>query len=223
VALDDCDIEAAADGAVSAIFCNAGQVCSAGSRLVVQRAIHAQLLERIVEKSRAITLGHGLRNPDMGAVNSALHLERIAGHLTRARARGCRILLGGNVTTDPETGLGWFFEPTIIDALATDDPAVQQEIFGPVLAVQVVEDDAAALAAANGTDYALVAGVYSRDVSRALRLARDIDAGQVTVNEYWAGGVEVPFGGNRKSGYGREKGIEGLDAYLRTKSITTRL
>jgi aldehyde dehydrogenase (NAD+)/betaine-aldehyde dehydrogenase len=223
VALDDCDIEAAAEGAVSAIFCNAGQVCSAGSRLVVQRAIHAELLERIVAKTRAITLGHGLRNPGMGAVNSDVHLQRIVAHLEAARARGCRILTGGRATTDPATGLGWFFEPTVIDGLPVDDPCVQQEIFGPVLAVQVVEDDAAALAAANATEYALVAGVYGRDIGRALRLARDIDAGQVTVNEYWAGGVEVPFGGNRKSGYGREKGREGLDAYLRTKSITARL
>jgi aldehyde dehydrogenase (NAD+)/betaine-aldehyde dehydrogenase len=100
---------------------------------------------------------------------------------------------------------------------------VQQEIFGPVLAVQVVDSDEAALAAANGTEYGLIAGVYSRDIGRALRLARDLDAGQVSINEYWAGGVEVPFGGNRKSGFGKEKGLEGMDAYLRTKCITARI
>jgi aldehyde dehydrogenase (NAD+)/betaine-aldehyde dehydrogenase len=100
---------------------------------------------------------------------------------------------------------------------------VQQEIFGPVLAVQVVDSDEAALAAANGTEYGLIARVYSRDIGRALRLARDLDAGQVSINEYWAGGVEVPFGGNRKSGFGKEKGLEGMDAYLRTKCITARI
>ncbi len=223
IALEDCDLDAVAEGALSAIFCNAGQVCSAGSRLVVARAIHGALLERLVEKTRRITLGHGLRNPGMGAVNSEHHLGSIAGHVDRARARGCRIVTGGRVTTDPATGLGWFFEPTIIDELDSSDPAVQQEIFGPVLAVQVVDDDAGALAAANGTTYALVAGIYSRDIARALRLARDIDAGQVTLNEYWAGGIELPFGGNRRSGFGREKGLEGLDAYTRTKSITARI
>ena len=100
---------------------------------------------------------------------------------------------------------------------------MQQEIFGPVLAVQVVDSDEAALAAANATDYGLIAGVYSRDIGRALRMARDLDAGQVSINEYWAGGVELPFGGNRKSGFGKEKGLEGLSAYLRTKCITARI
>jgi aldehyde dehydrogenase (NAD+)/betaine-aldehyde dehydrogenase len=223
VALGDCDVEAAAQGALSAIFSNAGQICSAGSRLVVAREIHAQLLDRLLELTRGLTLGHGLRNPQMGAVNSSLHLERIAAHVERARQRGCAVLCGGRVTVDPQTGAGWFFEPTIIDALAMDDPAVQQEIFGPVLAVQVVDSDEQALAAANGTEYGLVAGVYSRDIGRALRLARDLDAGQVSINEYWAGGVEVPFGGNRKSGFGKEKGQEGLGAYLRTKCITARI
>lgn len=223
IALADCDLEAAVEGALSAVFCNAGQVCSAGSRLVVERPIHAALLERLQAKTRALTLGHGLHNPQMGAINSAQHLERIDGHVERARRRGCRILCGGHPTRDPQTGVGWFFEPTIIDELAPDDPIVQQEIFGPVLAVQVVDDEAAALAAANCTEYALVAGIYTRDIGRALRLAREVDAGQVTINEYWAGGVAVPFGGNRKSGFGKEKGQEGLDAYLRTKTITARL
>lgn len=223
IALADCDLEAAVEGALSAIFSNAGQVCSAGSRLVVERPIHADLLDGLLSKTRALTLGHGLRNPQMGAINSALHLERIGGHVDRARQRGCRILCGGHPTHDPQTDAGWFFEPTIIDDLAPEDPVVQQEIFGPVLAVQVVDDEAAALAAANGTEYGLVAGIYTRDIGRALRLAREVDAGQVTINEYWAGGVAVPFGGNRKSGFGKEKGQEGLDAYLRTKTITARL
>jgi aldehyde dehydrogenase (NAD+)/betaine-aldehyde dehydrogenase len=223
VALADCDLEAASAGALSAIFSNAGQICSAGSRLVVERAIHEALVSRIVAGARALTLGHGLRNPQMGAVNSALHLARIEEHVARARTRGAAIRCGGHVTTDPASGLGWFFEPTVIDALAADDPAVQQEIFGPVLAVQVVDGEEEALAAANGTEFGLMAGIYTRDIGRALRLARDIDSGQVTINEYWAGGVELPFGGNRKSGFGREKGLEGLEAYTRTKSIAVRV
>jgi aldehyde dehydrogenase (NAD+)/betaine-aldehyde dehydrogenase len=223
VALDDCDVEAAADGAVGAIFSNAGQICSAGSRLVVDRKIHDELLGRLLEKTKELTFGHGLRRPYMGAINSKLHLDRISGHVERARKRGASIIIGGNPATDPATGEGWFFEPTIIDMLPLNDPAVQEEIFGPVLAVQVVDGDEEALAAANGTEYGLVAGIYTRDIGRALRLARDIDAGQITINDYWAGGVELPFGGNRKSGFGREKGLEGIDAYTSTKSITVKI
>lgn len=222
VALADCDLDRAVDGALWAIFSNAGQICSAGSRLVVERSIHDEFLEKLIGKVRALKLGHGLSTADVGAINSKLHLGRIAGHVDAARARGCRIVTGGQATVDPETGVGWFFEPTIIDDVAATDPAVQEEIFGPVLAVQVVDNEEEAIAIANATEYGLVAGIYTRDVGKALRLARSIDAGQVTVNDYWAGGIEVPFGGNRKSGFGREKGLEGIDAYTRTKAITIR-
>jgi aldehyde dehydrogenase (NAD+) len=223
IALADCDVEAAANGALSAIYSNAGQVCSAGSRLVVQRPIHDALMERLIRKTQALSVGHGLRDPDMGAINSELQLERIAACVDAARARGRSIVTGGAKGADVVSDQGWFYRPTIIDDLPFDDPCVREEIFGPVLAVQMVDDDEQALAAANGTDYGLVAGIYTRDIGRALRLARDIDAGQVTINDYWAGGVAVPFGGNRKSGYGREKGREGVNAYTATKSITAKI
>ncbi|MHA6688380.1 aldehyde dehydrogenase family protein [Mesorhizobium sp. A556] len=222
LALADCEVDKAVDGALWAIFSNAGQICSAGSRLIVDRSIHAEMMEKLVAKARALTLGHGLNNPDVGAINSRLHLDRIAKHVDAARARGCSILTGGNVTHDPASNSGWFFEPTIIDDLASVDPAIQQEIFGPVLSVQVVDGEDEALAMANSTEFGLVAGIYTRDIGKGLRLARSIDAGQVTINDYWAGGIEVPFGGNRKSGFGREKGLEGIDAYVRTKAITIR-
>lgn len=220
IAFEDADPEVVADGALWAIFSNAGQICSAGSRLLIHRSLRDKVLPLLVEKARAIRIGHGLQGPDMGAINSEAHLNKIAGFVDRARQRGVRILCGGNVTTDPANGAGWFFEPTILDGLAPDDEAVTQEIFGPVLAVQDFETEAEAVALANGTDFALSAGIYTRDIGRALRMARAVDAGQVTVNDYWAGGIELPFGGNRKSGFGREKGLEGLDAYTRAKAIT---
>ena len=220
IAFSDADAEAVAEGALWSIFSNSGQICSAGSRLVIHRNLHAEVLERLTKKAQDLRIGHGLRNPDMGAVNSERHLTQIAGHVERARARGVEIVTGGNITTDPETGKGWFFEPTILDNLSATDDAVTQEIFGPVLAVQTFESEEEALELANGTDFALAAGVYTNDMSTALRMARRVDAGQVTVNDYWAGGIELPFGGNRKSGFGREKGLEGLDAYTRSKSIT---
>ncbi|MFW8636664.1 aldehyde dehydrogenase family protein [Cribrihabitans pelagius] len=220
IAFADADAETVAEGALWAIFSNAGQICSAGSRLVIHRDLHAEVLERLAAKAQALRFGHGLRNPDMGAVNSERHLAQIAAHLERARARGVEIVTGGKAATDPETGKGWFFEPTILDNLAASDEAVTQEIFGPVLAVQAFDTEEEALALANGTDFALAAGIYTRDMSTALRMAQRVDAGQVTVNDYWAGGIELPFGGNRKSGFGREKGLEGLDAYTRAKAIT---
>lgn len=220
IAFADADPEAVANGALWAIFSNSGQICSAGSRLVIHRDLHAEVLERLVSKAQALRFGHGLRNPDMGAVNSERHLAQITGHVERARARGVEIVSGGKAAADPETGKGWFFEPTILDKLPATDDAVTQEIFGPVLAVQTFESEDEALALANGTEFALVAGIYTRDMSTALRMAQRVDAGQITVNDYWAGGIELPFGGNRKSGFGREKGLEGLEAYTRSKAIT---
>ena len=223
VVLEDADIDAAVEGARWAIYSNAGQVCSAGSRLIVERKVHAELVEKFVKASKALNVGHGLRNPDVGAINSTLQLSRIQAHVLDAKARGLSIAAGGAVMSDPETGKGWFFEPTIIDNVGVNDLLVQEEIFGPVMVVQVVDSPEEALEAANATQFALAAGIYTKDITKALRFARDIDAGQVYVNEYYAGGIEVPFGGNKFSGFGREKGLEGVKAYLRTKAVTVRI
>lgn len=223
VVLDDCDRDQALEGVMGAIFENAGQICSAGSRLVIERGIHGDFVEELVRRTKFLKPGHGLRNPDVGPVNSAAHLEKIAGFVDRARAAGAEIATGGSVTTDPETGKGWFYEPTIIDKAAQTDEVVREEIFGPVLTVQVADDADHALALANHCQYGLVAGIYTSDFARAHQLARKIDAGQIFINEYFAGGIEVPFGGNRKSGFGREKGIEGLKSYCKTKSIAARI
>jgi len=221
--LADADMDRAVEGVMDGIFENAGQICSAASRLVIDRRIHAGFMERLLQKTRALTLGHGLRNAGMGPVNSAPHLHKVSGFLERARSRGAQILCGGNSTTDPQTGLGWFFEPTIVDDLRADDELVQEEIFGPVLAVQIFDDLEQALDLANGTRFGLVAGIYTRDFSNAHRLAQRIDAGQVYINEYFAGGIALPFGGNKRSGFGREKGMEALRSYSKLKSVAARL
>lgn len=223
VVLADADLDAAVDGIIGAIFENAGQICSAGSRLVVERAVHAELMQRLVKRARALTLGHGLRRPDMGPVSSEAQLEKVRGFVDSSRERGLEIATGGKPAADPETGLGWFFEPTIIDRIPVEDPIAQDEIFGPVLAVQVVDGEEEAAAVANSTRFALVAGVYTRDFAAAHRLARLIDAGQVYVNEYFAGGIALPFGGNRMSGFGREKGIDALRTYMKLKSVAARI
>jgi len=223
VVLADCDIDQAVEGVIGAIFENAGQICSAGARLVVERSIHRRMVDRLVARAAGLVMGHGLRNPALGPLNSAEHRDRVAGHVARARARGRAPLIGGDMAADPETGQGWFFQPTVFDDVDAADPLAQEEIFGPVLTVQVADDAASALRLANSTDFGLVAGVYTRDIGAALALARDIDAGQIYINEYFAGGIETPFGGNRLSGFGREKGLEALRAYCKVKSITARI
>ncbi len=221
--LADCDIDAAVSNVLGGIYENAGQICSAGSRLVIDQRIHADFVERLLKRANALSLGHGIGSPDIGAINSLAHLEKIAGYVDRARLRGASVRCGGQRTGDAITGQGWFYQPTILDQLAPDDEAIREEIFGPVLCVQTFNDLDEAVALANGTEFGLVAGVFTKNFSDAHRLARQIDAGQVYINEYFAGGVSVPFGGNKKSGFGREKGLEALRSYSKIKSISARI
>ena len=222
--LPDADIASAVDNAFGAIFENAGQICSAGSRLLLARGIHEAFLTRLLDKiATTLPLAHGLRDAGMGPLNSAAQLQRVAGFVQRARERGVAVRCGGQPAAGPGLEGGFFYEPTVLDRLALSDECVQEEIFGPVLAVQVFDTPEEAVALANGTRYALVAGVFTKDFSLAHRLAREIDAGQVYINEYFAGGIEVPFGGNRYSGFGREKGLEAVRSYCRVKSVAARL
>lgn len=223
VLMADCEIEAAVEGVIGAIYENAGQICSAGSRLVVEKAIAQEVLDRLAARVEAMALGHGLSEAQIGPINSPQQLARIDAHVARARAAGNRILTGGGIVPDAECGGGWFYRPTIILADGLDDPLVQEEIFGPVLTVQIVQGLDEAIAAANATPYALVAGIYTRDHGSAWRFARAVDAGQVYINEFFAGGVAMPFGGNRKSGFGRAKGMAGLRSYCKLKSVVARL
>lgn len=223
IALADCDLDKAVDDAIWAIYSNAGQICSAGSRLVIDRAIHQEFVGRVVEKAKAITVGHGLGGSDVGAINNPAQLDRIHAYVEGARSRGLEVLCGGAPLDDPQQNGGWFYQPTVIDAVPSDDAVIQEEIFGPVLSVQVVDGIEEAILAANCTEFGLMSCVYTRDISQALRVARDLDTGQVTVNDYWANGSEVPFGGTKKSGIGREKGLEGLEGYLETKGVSIRI
>ena len=219
----DCDLDSAIEGILGAIYENAGQICSAGSRLIVERSIAADVTQRLAERASAMRIGHGLDDVDIGPVNSAVQLALIARRVDAAKAAGNTVLAGGAIIPPEQASGGWFYQPTIISAQSVSDPLVQEEIFGPVLTVQQVDDLDEAIAAANATSYALVAGIYTRDLSKAWRFAREVDAGQVYINEYFAGGVEVPFGGNKKSGFGREKGMNALRSYCKLKSIVARI
>jgi acyl-CoA reductase-like NAD-dependent aldehyde dehydrogenase len=168
-------------------------------------------------------MGHGLDNPDLGPLVSQEQVERVDGYVADARRRGLRVTVGGERAELPALRGGCFYSATILDGAQPQDPVVQEEIFGPVLTVQTADCAEEALALANGTPFGLVAGIYTRDVTRALRLARDLEAGQVFVNQFFAGGVETPFGGVKQSGFGREKGLEALKSYYRVKCVTARI
>jgi aldehyde dehydrogenase (NAD+) len=217
VVFEDADLERAVPMIVRSIVQNAGQTCSAGSRLLVERSIQDEVCELVVERFRSLRLGPGLDDPDVGPLISARQRDRVAGLVSTADGE---LRIGGHPADGDSLRGGFFFEPTVIDAVPPEAPVAQEEIFGPVLVVTPFDDVDDAGALANGTRYALVAGVWTSDVRKAHRLVRDIEAGQVFVNTYGAGGgVELPFGGRKLSGYGREKGLEGLLAFTRVKTV----
>ena len=223
IVLADADLEAAAIGVANAIFQNAGQTCSAGSRLLVQRAAHAPLVEALRERAATMRLGPGIEDPDMGPVISATQFERVLGHVAGARRDGARVVAGGGRSDGPGLGDGWFFEPTLLDGVEPGMRAFQDEIFGPVLTITTFDTLDEAIGLANATEYGLVAGIWTRSIEAAMVLAERVRSGQVYINTYGAGGgVELPFGGSGKSGFGREKGLESLDSYLQTKNVAIR-
>jgi aldehyde dehydrogenase (NAD+) len=223
VVLADANLEAAVEGTLKAIYMNAGQVCSAGSRLVVERPLHAAMMERLVPASSRLKLGHGLEDAPLGPLVSAEQRDRVAAFVDGARARGVSVATGGEVASVPGLEGGHFYTPTILDGVAPDETVAQEEIFGPVLCVQVVDSAEEAITVANATPYGLVAGIYTTDVTRALRFARDVESGQVFINQYFAGGVATPFGGVKNSGFGREKGLAALASYYQVKCVTARI
>lgn len=220
---DDADLDAFENDIRWGIWFNAGQVCSAMSRVIVHESRHDELVERAVAIAKSLSVGPGIdratSGPTMGAMVSEAQRDRAAGMVTDAVAAGATVAAGGRKMNIP----GAFLEPTIMTGVSTDMVIAQEEVFGPVLSVMPFKTDAEAIAIANGTDYGLVGGVFTRDLDRATQATRMIRAGQVFVNEWYAGGVETPFGGVGKSGYGREKGREALWNYVQTKNVAIRL
>jgi len=220
IIFDDADLTAAIPGAVRAFTGNAGQVCLAGSRLLVQASIHDKVVAALAEAVAALKVG-----PDaqIGPITTAAQYERVRSYFEIARQDGARVVVGGELARDATWGEGWFVPPTIYAGVTNAMRIAREEIFGPVLVVIPFEDEAEAIRIANDTDYGLAAGLWTQNLSRAHRVAAAIEAGQIYVNEYQAGGVETPLGGYKNSGYGREKGIEALHHYTQLKCITIKL
>lgn len=220
---DDADLAAFEQDVRWGIYFNAGQVCSAMSRVIVHDSLHDALVDRMVGVARSLTVKPGIEQPEFGATMGAMvsdaQRDRAAAMIAEAQAAGACIATGGHTLNIP----GAFLEPTILTDVTPDMTIATEEVFGPVLSVLKFSSDAEALRIANGTPYGLVGGVFTRDLDRATHAARHLRAGQVFVNEWYAGGVETPFGGYGKSGYGREKGREALWNYVQTKNIAIRL
>ena len=219
---DDADIDSALPVLVSAIAQNAGQTCSAGSRLLVQRSIYEQVLDRLAGRFEALCAGPPALDLDMGPLISRRQLERVRGFVARAEADGLRVAARGRVHEQAERG-GYYQQAVLLRDVPHEHEVAWQEVFGPVLAAMPFDDEADALRLANGTDFGLVAGVWTRDGARQIRLARKLRCGQVFVNDFGAGGgVELPFGGVKASGFGREKGFEALRGFTVLKTIAIR-
>jgi aldehyde dehydrogenase (NAD+) len=222
VVFADADLDAAVPFLVNAIIQNAGQTCSAGSRLLVERKAYDSVLDKVGARFKALQAGAAEQDLDLGPVINQQQQQRIAGFLDRARADGLRPAAEGRIAPNTPRG-GYYVAPTLIADVPIAHPLAQQEVFGPVLAATAFADEGEALALANGTEYGLVAGVWTTDGGRQLRLARAIKAGQVFVNNYGAGGgVELPFGGYKRSGFGREKGFDALYGFSQLKTVAIR-
>jgi len=220
IVFEDANIAAAVGGSAFAIFHNQGQACIAGSRLMLHERIYDEFLERFAALARSIRVGDPFDPAtEMGPLTSALHRDRVLGYVKTAREEGGEVLLGGKPPEDAALAKGFYIEPTIVRARSHRDRVAQEEVFGPFVTVLTFSSDEEALSIANSTIYGLGGGLWTRDLSRAHRFAREIKSGMVWINTYKRAHPASPFGGVGESGYGRDMGFDAMREYTQVKSV----
>ncbi|HTX07832.1 MAG TPA: aldehyde dehydrogenase [Solirubrobacteraceae bacterium] len=220
----DADLEAAANGIVAGVFAATGQTCMAGSRLLVAEPVYDELLERVARRARAVRMGDPLRaETEMGPVAFEGHLERVLGSIAAAQDEGARLVTGGIRPSAPGLAQGLFVAPTLFADVDNSMRIAREEVFGPVAAAIRFREEEEAVRLANDTAFGLAAGIWTKDVQRAHRVARAIRAGTIWINAYRAVGPMAPFGGFKASGYGRENGLEALHEYTEVKTVWVEL
>jgi acyl-CoA reductase-like NAD-dependent aldehyde dehydrogenase len=223
VVFADADIDAAAKGALNAIFYGKGEVCAAGSRLLVEEGAHEELMAKVVERANKMVAGDPLHpKTRLGAIVSKEQMESVLSYIDAGKSEGAKVVAGGG-RVDIGTGKGYFLQPTIFDDVTPEHRIAREEIFGPVLATIKFKDAEDAVVKANATVYGLAAAVWTRDVSKAHRIARSIKAGTVWINTYNLYDPALPFGGFKESGFGRDQGRDALEKYTQTKSVWVNL
>ena len=218
---DDADLNRAVEHTLEGAFENSGQVCSSVSRLVLHRKIKLDFIELLRERTRHLSIGPGLQDPDLGPLVSQEQYDKVMRHIRHALENGARLCFGGGRPAHLDRG--YFVEPTLFDKVDPNLTIACEETFGPVLTVNEFDSEEQALEIANRLEYGLVAGIYTQDIDRALHLTRQLDCGSVWINGWFIGGVQAPTGGVKNSGLGRERGLAGVRNYLRIKNVGIRL
>jgi (Z)-2-((N-methylformamido)methylene)-5-hydroxybutyrolactone dehydrogenase len=220
VVFADADPDRAATGVVSGIFAAAGQTCIAGSRCFVQAEIYDEIVDRLVDRAGRIVIGDP-EHPDtqLGPLALKAQLEKVQRYVGYGISEGASIVAGGKPPARDDLTAGWYFEPTVFTGVRNDMRIARDEIFGPVLAMMKFKTEDELIQLANDTNYGLAAGIWTRDIDRALRFARDIDAGTVWINTYRSASYMSPAGGFKQSGYGKVGGFEAIRTFSRLKSV----
>lgn len=224
IIFEDADLATAVDHALFGIFMGSGQVCTSGSRILVQEGIYEEFIDKYAEHAKRIQVGPGDdKNSEMGAIVSEKHMESILDYIRIGKEEGARLVCGGNRIQRDGMEKGFFIEPTVFADVTGDMRIVIEEIFGPVVVIQKFKDEADAISIANDTEYGLAGGVFTSDQNKAMRVIKKMRAGITWVNTYHLTNVQAPWGGYKQSGTGRSLGPYGLDEYQETKQININM